>query len=238
MNKFKYLAAFAFCLISTMVTLPPAQAQIMAGPAPSPVYESIDLSSIKEQLALETREAKQAIIDRISSEVLVQSGMDLVQELAKGLTVEELKKLYHILLEAYDVDWTEELAELVWQARSIKIKLESQVLYGNPRIELIAVFPDEQHFSMMLSDGSSWEVADHLSGDPKVDLIIIRDLLGQYAEVEPLSGDGQYGYRISALGFPDIRFNGYMMANKADRVNLDGKILYWLGELYSHLTLD
>lgn len=224
--------AIFLCAISTFSYIP-VQGQAMTAPVQTtPTYQELDVNSIKEELAIDTPEANQIVLNNIFVALHEKSESDVINELAKGLTIEELEKLYKVLIEAIDYDWTERFAEKVWQALSLKIKVESPVRYGNPRVNLIAVSPGERQFLMMLSDGSIWEVAEHLSGDSSLDLIIIRGLLGQYTEIEQISMDDNYSYRISALGFPEIRFNGYMLANKTSSLILENMELYWFGELY------
>lgn len=221
---------FISCLISTLAYAS-LHAQTMAAPSYPTIYQ--ELHSIKEWLEVDTVEANQNIVDRVFINLHENTEDAVLKELAKDLTTDELKKLYNILIKAIDHEWTEAFAEKLWQALSLKIKLWSPVLHSNPRIILIAVTPGERQFVMMLSDGSTWEVADHLSGeDSSVDLIIIRGLLGQYTEVEIGEYDN-YSYRIATLGFPEIRFNGYMLANKTFSLISENKQLYWLGELYN-----
>ncbi len=232
MHKFKKNITLILCLISTLAYLP-VHGQTMAAPSyATPTYPEFDIHSIKGWLEIDAIETNQSLLDAIFLNLQEKTEGEVLKELAKGLTINELEKLYKILVAAIDFEWTGDFAEKVWEARSLKIKLESPVLYGNPRIDLIAVSPGEQQFSMMLSDGSIWEVAGHLSGDPSVDLIIIRDLLGQYTEVEQFNVYNDYAYRISTLGFPEIRFNGYMLANKSSSLISENRDLYWFGQLY------
>jgi hypothetical protein len=229
MSHFKKNVTLALYLFSIFFYIP-LHSQIVI--EPTPTHQEIDVQEIKKLLEVDTDTTNQSIVDLIFTRLQEQNENEVLNELTKGLTIDELKKLYQILIEATDLEWTEDFAEKLWQALSLKIKKESPVLYDNPRIELIAVSLGEQTFAMMLSDGTVWEIADHLSGDPIVDLMIIRDLLGQYTEVEQLSVNDSYAYRISALGFPEIRFNGSMLANKSSSLVFENKELYWFGELY------
>lgn len=219
---------FIFALITLLSPLSVSAQTTLMPPTEKPQ----DLNWIQEELEVDTPEARQNIINKIYNTLHEKTEASVLNEFMKGLSVAKLQKLYKILIEATDYEWTENFAEKVWQALSLKIKLESVVLYDNPRINLIAVSPGERQFVMELSDGSIWEVADHLSGDPEVDLVIIRGLLGQYTEVEPYTYE-TYSYRITALGFPEIQFNGYMQANKISSLSLENKDIYQFGELYN-----
>lgn len=229
----KYITIF-LCAISTFGYLP-VHSLAIAVPAeeeqPAPTPQGLDLNAIKDELSLGVPDSNQMILNYIFVALEKMPETEVLDELAKGLTIDELRKVYKILAETTDYDRAPGFSEKVWQALSLKIKMESPVRYDNPRINLIAVTPGEKKFTMVLSDGSVWEVAERLSGDPGLDLIIIRNLLGQYTKVEELSTDN-YSHRISALGFPDIGFAGYMMANKTSALVVDNKDLYWFGQLY------
>lgn len=197
----------------------------------SPGYQplELDVSVVKEALAVDEPERHQSdIIQHIFENLYDTSQHQLVRDLTHSLTIDELQKLYQILIRAVDERWTEEFAERIWQGRLFKIQSEPTTLYNHPRIYLIAVVPGERRFSIMLNDGSVWDVAEHLSGDPRLDLIIIKPLLGQYVAVEEMNGDEGYAYRLTNLGFPEIQFHGYLLANKAPSLVSEGKTIYWL----------
>lgn len=231
MNKLTKNLALILCLISMLSNLS-VHAQPMSAPPQTTTWDQ-ELNSIKEWLGIDTLETNQNIIGKVFINLHEQPDNTFLNVLTRGLSIDELRKLYKTLIEASDYEWTEHFAEKIWQALSLKIKLESTVLYGALRINLIVLTPGERQFVMVLSDGSIWEVADHLSGDSNQDMIIIRDLLGQYTQAKQLDSYENYSYLITALGFPEIRFNGYMLANKTSSLILENKELYWFGELYN-----
>lgn len=229
MNKSIKIASLIFCLSFVLFTLS-IYTQTVTSPPPQPADQKIEL--IKKQLQADNPSSNQQIVEQISINLHEKSEEALLRDLGNQLSLAELKKLYKILIEAKDHEWTENFSEKVWQLIALKIKLQSPAKYNNPRIYLIAVISGEKAFDMVLSDGSIWKVGGYLSGDPSVDLTIIRSLLGQYTETEKLNEPEDYSYRISALGFPEIHFNGYMMADKMTELFLKEKNLYWFGELY------
>ena len=231
-NKIYPFTVFSFLIFSLFFSLPVSAGGLNYADPPVVVHHDLDIAELIEWLESENPENDRQIVDSVREALNDRSDTELLQDLFDGLTVDQLKRLYYILIKADDEEWTLYFSEELWQTIRLKIKLESPVMYANPRISLILHFPGSKHFSMMLTDGSSWNVADHLTGDDYVDRLIITDLLGQYAEVEEYSQDAKYTYRISVLGFPEIRPAAFMLANPAEIFPADGQDVFDFGNLY------
>lgn len=200
---------------------------------PAVVHDELDIAQLIKWLESENPELDPQIIDAIRQLLDDKPEKEVLEDLIGGLTIDQLKRLYSILVRDLDDEWTLYFSEHLWQAIQLKIKLEYPTLYRNPRISLILHFPGEKGFFMMLTDGSIWAVADHLKGENFIDRLIIMDLLGQYTRVEECDQDPDFTYRISALGFPEIRPATYMLANPAEFLpEADGRDVYEFGNLY------
>lgn len=221
-----FVLFFSLCFQDSM------HSQTAAMPSAMPAHSMLDVAMIKASLATDEPEKFQReIIQQISEHLYEDTDLhSLAKDLTESLTINELKKLYHVLIRAIDDPWTEELAEHIWQGYLFKMKSEAPVLYNYPRVYLIAVIPGERQFSILLSDGSAWEVAEHLSGEARLDIPTIQSLLGQYITIEEFHGYEGYDYRLTSLGFPEIEFNSYLLANKSSSLILEGKSLFWLNE--------
>lgn len=202
-----------FALFAGVVPMPPTPAPPQPAPLPmeQPLWQVWNVNSNEELIALIIQEVNSKGIDQV------------ILELNSKLTLAQMKKLFEILNHE---EYTDSLAQSLWQFIEQKEKIESVPLCGDPRVVMVAKSKEmPTEFWMGLSDGSFWKVAaDHLGADdPFLQKILINSLLGNYIH----KADATF---FEVLRFPGCEFSGFMNVEQMKQgVILEGKDVYFLG---------
>ena len=191
-------------LILTAVLLSaPIYSQVNLSPSPDiPSQPVLDFNQLKEWIS---NGSNDEIIAWFGQEIVNKTPEKIVSEFATTLTIDELNKLYAILIETTDQEWTEGLALKIRELRDQKVKVETPPLCEHPRVVLIAQSREAAEFWIILSDGSSWSVEpSHFGGDNhQLHRVMINSILGDYVvKHSHSSGNQDYPYLFETLSFP------------------------------------